>query len=304
MYKTQDLVISPGCLFNSNSSNYRGTLSNNIKSSAFQFGATGAIVEVGSGQKWRGTGSVSSAVSVSINQLANYNNRIHYEGSNDYSSYSEQYLDELAQDNANINAASNNYPFGSSLAFFTYLVDSLNDPQGNLIGYRSLVPLPIDVMQQYDEIDKGGLYEPSLAVAINDADKWYFGFSWNFPFSSFTQDIDFTETDASEVDNNNFHYSRLSEHHTVKSHGTNARFGLIYRPRRSLRLGFAFHTPSLSCFKDLHVEMTTDTEGYAGTNTSKSSDFANAAAHIEYDLVTPYKLLISGCLCISGSSRR
>jgi len=243
MYKTQDLVMSPGYLFNSNSSNYRGTLSKDTKTSAFQFGASGAIVEVNSGQKWRGTGTVSSAVSVSINQLASYNNRIHYEGMNDYSSYSEQYLEELAQDNANINAASNNYPFGSSLAFFTYLVDSLNDPQGNLIGYRSLVPLPIDVMQQYDEIDKGGLYEPSLAVAINDADKWYFGFSWNFPFSSFTQDIDFTETDASEVDNNNFHYSRLSEHHTVKSHGTNARFGLIYRPRRSLRLGFAFHTP-------------------------------------------------------------
>ena len=90
MYKTQDLVISPGYLFNSNGSNYRGTSSKDTKTSAFQFGASGAIVEVNSGQKRTGTGTVSSAVSVSINQLACYNNRIHYEGANDYSSYSEQ----------------------------------------------------------------------------------------------------------------------------------------------------------------------------------------------------------------------
>ena len=39
------------------------------------------------------------------------------------------------------NAASNNYPFGASLAYFTYLIDSIADPSGNVIGYRSLVPV-------------------------------------------------------------------------------------------------------------------------------------------------------------------
>jgi hypothetical protein len=234
------------------------------------------------------------AFSIAVNQIASYNNSIHYEGVNNYSSYSEQYLEELVKDNADVNAASNNYPYGSSLAFFTYLIDSIADPQGNLLGYRSLVPVPIGIMQKYDETDKGGLYEVSFAFASNKSDKLYLGGSINIPISFYTQDLDYTESDISEIANNNFSFSHLSQHHTLNGAGINGRIGVIYRPENSLRLGFAFHTPSLMSFSDdLNAEMTTDTEGYGGSKTSKSSDFPNAAGQIQYNEITPYRFVAS-----------
>ena len=77
-------------------------------------------------------------------------------------------LNNLYADNADVNAAANNYPFGASLAFFTYLIDSIADGAGNLTGYRSLVPVGNgnSVKQQYDETDGGGLYEISFGFQV------------------------------------------------------------------------------------------------------------------------------------------
>ena len=135
---------------------------------------------------------------------------------NDYSSYSEQYLEELTNDNADVNAASNNYPFGSSLAFFTYLVDSIADPQGNLTGYKSLVPVADGIMQDYNETDKGGLYEVSVGFASNKMDKLYIGASINVPLSFYTQDVTYTETDKSDNTDNNFDFSQLKSTSYIK----------------------------------------------------------------------------------------
>ena len=287
MYKTSEAVVSPGMLFNSNQSDYRGTSLNGIKRSGFQLGTSGVVI----GGKPE-TPNNSSAFSIAVTQVASYNNHIQYEGLNNYSSYSEQYLEELVRDNADLNAAANNYPFGSSLAFFTYLVDSLADPDGNLIGYRSLVPVPTGTKQQYDETDKGGLYEISFAYGANFSDKLYIGGGLNIPLSFYTQDINYTETDATEVINNNFSYSRFTQHHSIDGAGFNAKIGAIYRPTPSVRLGFAFHTPSfLYLSDDLSAEMTTDTEDYAGSKTAKSSDFPNAVSHAHYTQLTPYRLI-------------
>ena len=167
---------------------------------------------------------------------------------NDYSSYSEQYLEELTNDNADVNAASNNYPFGSSLAFFTYLVDSIADPQGNLTGYKSLVPVADGIMQDYNETDKGGLYEVSVGFASNKMDKLYLGASINVPLSFYTQDVSYTETDKSDNTNNNFDFSQFNQHHTLNGAGINARLGFNLSFENSLRLGFAFHSPSINDF--------------------------------------------------------
>jgi hypothetical protein len=125
-------------------------------------------------------------------------------------------------------------------------------------------------------------------------DKLYLGASINVPLSFFTQDIDYMVSDMSDDANNDFNYSQFSQHHTLNGAGINGRLGIIYRPQNSLRFGFAVHTPSLMSFTDnLNAEMTTDTEGYAGAQTSKSSDFPNASGQIQYNELTPYRLVAS-----------
>lgn len=289
MYKTREIVITPSFLFNNNKADYRGTASSKINKTAFQLGTVGVVVGGRLNQS-----NNSTAFSISINQLASYDNKIHYAGLNNYSSYSEQYLEELTNAHADTNAALNDYPFGSSLAFLTYLIDSLADPQGNLVGYKSFVPVQTGIKQDYDETTKGGLYEISAGFASNNRDKLYLGASINIPLSFYTQDIDYTETDASANTNNNFSFSQFNQHHKINGAGINARLGLIYRAANSLRLGFAVHTPSLmQITDDLNVAITTNTENYAGLQTAKSSDFPNAATETRYNEITPYRLIAS-----------
>ena len=290
-YKTREIVLSPAFLINNNKSDFRGTSSNGINKSGFQLGPTG-VVFGGKIDKQ----NHSSAFSISINQLASYNNKIHYKGSNDYSSYSEQFLEQLASDHADTNAAANNYPFGASLAYFTYLVDYTTDSLGNVNGYKSLVPVGNgnSVMQEYDETDGGGLYEISVGFASNSKDKLYLGGSINIPLSFFSQDITYQETDPSSDQNNNFGYSTYTQNHSLNGAGINGKFGIIYRPQNSLRLGLAFHTPSFMSFTDkLDAAMTTNTEDYAGTQTSSSNDFSNAVKEVKYNEITPYKIIAS-----------
>ena len=288
MYKTKEVVFTPSFLYNNNKADYRGTTASKINSSAFQLGTSGIVMGGRINQA-----NNSTAFAITVNQLASYNNEIHYSGLNNYSSYSEQYLEELTNNSADVNAASNNYPFGSSLAFFTYLIDSIADPQGNLIGYKSLVPVQSGIRQDYNETDKGGLYEVSLAFASNKMDKLYFGGSVNIPLSFYRQTINYTETDASGNADNNFSFSQFTQNHKLDAEGLNARLGLIYS-LNALRLGFAFHTPSIiDVTDDLDASITTNTENFAGLKTSKSSDFPNAAHETHYNEITPYRFVAS-----------
>src|SRR3954453_1448664 len=153
LYKTKEIVLSPGVMLNNNEFNYRGDKSSTSRT-AFAYGPTGIVIGYSrSGNKWS-----SSAFSVSVNQLASFNNHPYYKGLNNVSSFSEQYLEELTRDGADPTAAEQNYIFGSSLAYRTYLVDTLNQ-NGQLIGYKTLVPISTGVTQERDETTTGGYHE-------------------------------------------------------------------------------------------------------------------------------------------------
>lgn len=288
LYKTKELVLSPGFMLNNNKYSYRGT-NNNLNKNAFAYGASGIIL--GSPSPYRGSWT-SSAFSVSINQLASYNNHVSYKGLNNTSSYSEQYLEELIRDGASPIAAEQNYIFGSSLAYRTYLVDTVN-ANGQLIGYKSLVPLGTGITQQADATTRGGYHELSFAFAGNLQDKLYLGTSINIPIISYTRNLTYTETDATDNPDNNFESSVFNEYTSSNGFGLNVKMGIIYKPTNNFRLGFAFHTPSFIGFRDkIRADMTTNTEAYAGI-VSESSDNLNSGdpGQRDYSQITPWRIM-------------
>ena len=86
MYRTSDFVLTPGFLFNSNKSNFRGTNSQNSNSN-FGMGTSGVVF--GSSDA-NSDGSTLDAGSIAFTQTANFNNTVHYSGLNYYSSFAEQ----------------------------------------------------------------------------------------------------------------------------------------------------------------------------------------------------------------------
>ncbi len=294
LFKTNEFVMSPNFLFNNNKFNYRGT-DTATKKNQFSYGATGFIF--GTPNTHKSNGWVSHAFSISANQLASYNNTISFKGFNNKTSFSEQYLEELTRDRADTNAALSKYIFGSSLAFRTYLIDTLRAANGSVAGYQSLVPLGISggVNQSYSSVTTGGYNEVALGVAGNMEDKLYVGASLTIPIVQYSRSLTYSETDTTNNANNQFKSFTYSEKFSSNGFGVGGKLGFIYKPQDFWRIGFAVHTPQFISFKDnIRSSLITNTESYAGIK-SESSDALNSgnAGNRNYSVITPYRLIAS-----------
>lgn len=297
MYKTREIVLSPGFMFNSNKANYRDSLTKSNRT-AFAYGSIGFVL---GSPKARGESNwTSTAFSLSVTQLASYNNHVSYSGFNNMSSFSEKYLEELVRDGADETAAYNNYLNGASLAFGSFLIDTTQDANGKFNGYQSLVPDSSGIYQQYDAKTTGGYHEVSFGFAGNMADKLYLGISLNVPIVSYHRDLYYRETDASGNAHNNFNYFEYREQFKSSGVGFNAKLGMIYKPTDVLRLGLALHTPSIISFKDeVRASITTDSEDYLTVGprvNTESSDARNNGQPLtrSYYQLTPWRAIVSG----------
>ena len=289
-YRTGEFVLSGGWNFIGTNFDYRGTGLKDNKN-AFTYGPIGFVYGHTNAYNPR----KSSAFSISINQIANFNSVTHYKGLNNASSWSEQYLEELVRNRADTNSALDDYRFGSSLAYRTYLVDTTS-ANGQVSGYKSLVDVASGITQENDVVTRGGIHEINLAFASNNNDKFYFGGSIGIPIYSYTKDQTYSETDASGKTNNDFGFFRYTEHYTSKGVGINLKLGAIYRPIEKLRLGLSFHTPTFANMTDqIRSSITTNTEAYAGTHSSTSDQLNNGLpGQYRYTMTTPWKAILSG----------
>ena len=289
-YKSGELLFAPKFSFQNNNFNYLGYKSTTTDSKA-NFGTIGIVFADGKKKNnW-----TSTAFSITFNQIADYNNHISFSGNNNFSSYSEKYLEELIHDRADTNAALNNYIFGSSLAFRTYLVDTTAGPNGAVTGYQSLVPLSTGINQNYDAKTSGSYNELAFGWGGNVDDKLYLGASIIMPMINYNRSLTYSETDLTRNTNNDFGGFVFNENFSSRGWGLGAKFGIIYKPQSYLRVGFSLHTPQLITFRDaISSDMTTNTEGYAGLKYASSSELNEGYAGIrEYTIATPTKATFS-----------
>ena len=288
-YKSSEFLLTPKFLVQNNTFNYRDATSTS-NGSKFNFGSVGIVLAEGKKvNNW-----TSTAFSITFNQIADYSNHVSFSGLNNHSSLSEKYLEELVYNQADTSAALSNYIFGSSLAYRTYLIDTASDGNGNF-GYQSLVPISTGVNQTYDATTSGSYNELAFGWGGNMADKLYLGASIIMPMINYSKSLYYSETDASNNTNNEFGGFAINERFSSKGWGIGAKLGIIYKPQPFLRVGFSLHTPQLISFKDLlSVDMTTNTESYAGEQNASSNELNNGyPGQREYTVATPLKTIFS-----------
>ena len=130
-YKTDELVITPGYNLYNNKGTYNGVTSN-MKHNKFNLGASGLLFSFNNYP----TSKVRNfTIALGVNRAADFNSNIFYKGTNNKSSYSEKYLEELIHNNVqDPNRAAVDYPYGSSLALNTYLIDTIRAANGSVAG--------------------------------------------------------------------------------------------------------------------------------------------------------------------------
>ncbi len=293
-YKTGDFVITPDFALKTAKSNY---LNSNGKATHnnFNLGASGLLFSSPSADK----NVKSFTVGVGINRAADFSNHIYYSGINRTTSYSEKYLEELANNKvSNPNKAATDYPYGSSLAFNTYLIDAIFNPDSSVSGYRSNANPNFGLRQENTINTSGGITDLAIGAGVNLKEKWFFGGTLSFPFLNYNRDASYKESDTSSNTHNNFNYFEANESLQTKGVGINGKFGLIFKPVEYVRIGLAIHTPTFYQLTDNYTtQVITDLEGYGGAGIKKqsSTDLTNGQPlQSKYNLTTPWKVMLSG----------
>ncbi|HMJ47398.1 MAG TPA: hypothetical protein VK498_08710, partial [Ferruginibacter sp.] len=298
-YKTKELVLTPGIALNNIKVSFRGN-DTKEKNTAFNLGPTGIIF--GWGERVKDGATQSSAVSIAINQTANFQNTIHYKGLNNFSSFSEQFAEEFAKSGMSIDDVLNNnsrYPYSSAPALYTYLIDTVTINGG--IQVKGVPEYLLDagqaLQQEMTRTSKGGLYELAFGAAHNDWDKWFYGLTLGVPIIFYESNTTFTETDTSNISNGFRSFEYIDNYRTLGA-GLNGRIGVIYRPREYIRLGLAIQTPNFMFLSDKRtVTLTSNLEkpnGMPESFTVTSADFTvDQPSEKNYNQQTAWKALLS-----------
>ncbi|HLY69141.1 MAG TPA: hypothetical protein VKR53_05400 [Puia sp.] len=299
MFRTNEVVLSPGFHFSNNEAAFRGTNTTGNFSSNFNLGTSGVVY---SSTDEEGSNSV---IGIAINQSSTFKNNLRYQGQNDYSSFSEQFAEEFSNSGLGINDAINSgsLSYGTRMALYTYLIDT-----ATINGVQQVISLPEKaglLNQQNNIYSRGSITEIGFSYSKSFNNKWYVGGMIGIPIVFYTRTQTFTETDATGNTNNDFASMVYNETYSSNGVGANLKAGVIYKPAPNLRFGLAVHSPTGFFLTDkISSSMTTNTENYAHEVSISSAQLdagsGFAANQIKYDFNSPWKFLISGSYLFGG----
>ncbi len=298
-YRTNEAILTPGLFSNNNKANFRQAETLD-KKNGFSFGPSGVILTLPSHADARKNYTFGFA----INQVANFNNSIQYKALNNYSSFGEQFAEELAKSGRPVEYflyTDSKAPYSIAPAWNAYLIDTVNI-NGSL-QVRAAAERILDsgqaIQQEMIKRTTGGIYEFAISFAGNRHDKWLWGMTLGIPYVNYRSDITFKENDTSSNRFNGFQSLIYHDNFRTTGIGVNFKFGAIYRPKEYIRLGLAIHTPSFLYLKDSRtVDMYTVLESDTGRIDSfeehSTTYTSGQPGEPEYVQTTPWKFILSG----------
>ncbi len=286
-YKTGDLVLTPAYHFQKNKAAYLGDVKRS-KTNKFDVGTTGLVFAGASNGKAR-----SHAFALALNTTGSFKSDIFYGGENNRSSYAQKYIEELNNSGLRDSTITYLFPHGASLAYNTYWLDVAKNGSGEVTGFTTRSPIANGLIQQQSVVNRGGIYEPSLAGAANFNDKLMLGGSVSFPYLHYSKSSVYTEADATKNLSSAFDYAEVEDNLTTKGMGFGAKAGVIYKPQEAWRIGLALHSPTVYSLTDVYSTiLTTDTTQSADVSLSDySEDYNDGQSVFKYTHITPYKIV-------------
>lgn len=276
VYRSSEVVFSPGMVFNNMSASYLGNTmdQNTYDMSLDNIGFVASYDLENSDTRW-----VNANFSFAYNKTKDFNSEVNMRGVNNYS-IMEHF----------INRANNNVwdPFYEEMFWQVYLIDTLDNYPAPLV-YTSKItdtiasnPAGFNINQQKVIRRDGSTGEYSFSFGANYAHKLYVGASIGIVRLNYEEYASHYEYEsASTTDIINFQSLTLDEVAETSGSGFNLKFGLIYKPVEFVRLGFAFHSPT---FYDFEENFYTRVEN--GSDSFIESDIST----YKYSLKTPMRL--------------
>lgn len=270
LYRSSELNMSLGLLCNTANSSHYGTdeTSSRFRANIPNLGFVATTEKSNFGfirfTQW----------GISLNRTNDFNIYAKARGFNSSSSMIDSYLGQI--DGYSPYDIKEDFPFNIFPAWQTYLIDTAEGvyttpvPQGNLWQNR--------------DIDfKGRSEEWTFALSANCMDRLYLGASFGLTHMKRFGTRTYKEEVPSDYHENEFRDWTYTEDISSIGNGVNLKLGFIYHVNTWLRLGAAFHSPTIYSIDETWQTMTEHhSTMYMNTYTSPNSTYT-------YNLYTPLK---------------
>ncbi len=275
-----EFSISPYYQFSDFSSNHCGQESESGNAS-LRIGSASATFKLRDDEN----GWNNMMLGISISKLADFNRDVSISGTNNESSLLDFFFNQvLDSQGANVDGIDDKYPFGASLAWQTFLLDTFNN------FFFTALP-DYGQRQDYQSEERGRMNQTNFNLAVNYQHKFYFGAGVNFRNVQFTRASDFYEFVPLGDTSTFLSDYRFTEFLETTGTGVNLNLGVIYRPSPFLRFGLAYHSPTRLDLTDYwNAEMRSNfISGESYTAVSGDGAFS-------YQITTPGKITASSAL--------
>ncbi len=184
------------------------------------------------------------------------------------------------------------FPFTTSVAYESYAIDY--DPA--TVSYYSYLNSG-DMKMNRDVTTTGGINEFFISYSRNRMNKLYYGGSLNL--RTYKHSEAYVHSEDLTLEDSVFNGFDYKYSLTTKGTGVNLKLGVIYLITDGLRIGAAFHTPTLISMEDKwSADMTSR---FKAGNISVPADLVPQGQY-KYRMVTPLKTVISASYVIGMSA--
>ena len=306
VYRSSEFTFTP-VLYNSKSMSY--FKNNNTENERFNFNISqlGIVSSLSFSNKENGL--VALNFGYSMNMTNNYDQAAIIKGignnssmadywadvaSNGYTEGGGYYSDELASNVPDTYLAWNSYLIDTVSNLYTTYGSAFSNYGGEDPVYGQTIKRAIS--------NSGYSRENAFSVGANISNKLYLGATLGFANFEYSSNYQHSETVPAEIGLSSllssFNYTLT---YSNTANGFNFKFGAIYKPIESLRLAFAYHTPTIYRVEEFVSDnMSTYFTGVTSRRSENSYSVSNTTSMYEYRLKTPSRTMFGAAYQIAN----
>lgn len=292
IYRSSELTFTPSLRVNSASSQYLGTttLDNNTHFNINNFGIVLTSARKGRRRERSDWKAVSFAFG--MNRTADFNRTYTYSGVNTNSSATQA----MESDANGYGVNDVNYP--GYLGWQGYLIDSV----GGSLPYKSILPLQGGVTQLKNLTEHGRVNEYVFSFGGNYREKLMLGATLGLTgveyqaLSNYSEALAPGNTAANPGKFTSFSYNRAL---TISGGGVNLKLGGIYKISDNVRVGAAFHSPTIYNVNDVLTPYLVSNVANQFTELSVNNGALKQNV-FDYSFTSPLRAIVSGTYIMKG----
>lgn len=280
VFRSSEISLSPQLLHNSTSASFNGISRDYLYN--FNLGQAGIVSNIISGNGE--TGLVSLNIGYSFNKTNNFNSSIRIQGNNPTSSMADYWAD------ASNGTYYTDITGAAGIAYDAWIIDTITGTGAKSYGtvFSNYGDNPSsDYGQNVRRLinNEGYTGEHAFSIGGNYSNKVFFGATVGISRLRYTGHYEHLEKADYYLDSglSDFTYT---EHFENTGTGVSLKIGTIIKPTENLRLGFAFHSPTIYKIDERYYDNVssnfTDDSHY---------EFENDPVVYNYALTTPFRAL-------------